>query len=104
MQEQRIKAVCTGTVSTGSEEIKQHEIITIWGNRVRAGRVPMLATDVVWLVFGLGLLGVVHRQGEMMLEDAEECNNDGYHFGFCWGMLQSGLGDGQDAKFDSTEE
>src|SRR5882724_4205224 len=75
MQEQRIKAVCTGTVSTGSEEIKQHEIITIWGNRVRAGRVPMLATDVVWLVFGLGLLGVVHRQGEMMLEDAEECNN-----------------------------
>jgi len=26
--------VCTGVVSTGLEGIKQHEIITIWGNRV----------------------------------------------------------------------
>ena len=39
MQVQRIKAVCTGTVSTGLEGIKQCEIITIWGNRVRADRV-----------------------------------------------------------------
>src|SRR5882724_3062701 len=48
MQEQQIKAVCTGTVSTVWEEIKQCEIITILGNRVRAGKVPMLAIDVAW--------------------------------------------------------
>ena len=50
--------VCTGTVSTGLEEIKQCEIITIWGNRVRAGRVPMLVIDVAWLVFSLGYSGL----------------------------------------------
>jgi len=68
--------VCTGTVSTGLEKIKQCEIITILGGWVRAGKVLMLAIDVAWLVFGLGLFGVVHRQGETTLEDAERCNDD----------------------------
>ena len=36
------QVVCTGIVSTGLEEIKQCEIITIRGNRVGAGQVPML--------------------------------------------------------------
>jgi len=70
--------VCTGTVSTGlkSEEIKQCEIITILGDRVRAGKVLMSAIDVAQLVFSLGLFGVVCRQGKTMLEDAERCDND----------------------------
>ena len=70
--------VCTGTVSTGlkSEEIKQCEIITIFGNRVKAGKVPMSAIDVTQLVFGPWLVGVVCRQGKMMLEDMEGCDND----------------------------
>jgi len=72
--------VYTGTVSTGlkSEEIKQHEISTIWGNRVRAGEVPMLAIDVIWSVFSMGLVGVVHRQGKMMWrtwKDVDGCND-----------------------------
>ena len=52
------QGVCTGTVSTGSEGIKQHEIITIRGNRVRAGQVPMSVIDMAWSVFGLGYLGL----------------------------------------------
>ena len=36
------QGVCTGTASTGLEGIKQCENITIRGNRVRAGHVPML--------------------------------------------------------------
>jgi len=46
------------------EKIKQHEIIPILGDRVRAGKVPMLVIDVAQLVFGLGLFKAVHRQGE----------------------------------------
>ena len=70
--------MCAGTVSTGlnSEEIKQCEIITILGSRVRAGEVLMSAIGVTQLVFGPGLVGVVCRQGKMMLEDMEECNDD----------------------------
>ena len=79
------KGVCTRTVSTGLEGIKQHEIITIRGNGVGAGKVPMLAIDMVWSVFGLGLFGVVHGQEEMTLEDAEECYDDWNCFGFHWG-------------------
>jgi len=69
--------VYTGTVSTGLklEEIKQNEIITIFGNRVGAREVPMPAIDATWLVFGPGLVRVVHRQGKTMLEDVE-CNDD----------------------------
>ena len=77
--------MCTRIVSTGSEGIKQYEIITIRGNRVRAGKVLMLAIDMVWSVFGPGLFGVGCRHGEMRLEDAEECDNDWNCFGFCWG-------------------
>ena len=68
----------TGTVSTGSklEEIKQHEIITILGDRVRAEKVLMSEIDVAQSVFTLGLFGVVHRQGKMMLEDMEGCDDD----------------------------
>jgi len=76
------QGVCTGTVSTGSEGIKQHEIITIRGNRVRAGQVPMSVIDMAQLVFGPGLSGDVCRQGDMTLQDAEEYNNDWNHFGF----------------------
>ena len=76
------QGVCTGIVSTGSEGIKQHEIITKRGNRVRAGQVLMSAIDMAWSVFGLGLFGVVHRQGETMLGDAEECKDDWNHFRF----------------------
>ena len=70
--------VHTGTVSTvlKSEEIKQCEIITILENRVRAREVPMLAIDVTQLVFGPGLVRVVHRQGKMTLEDVEGCDDD----------------------------
>ena len=50
--------MCTGTVSTGSENIKWHEIITIVGGRVGAGKVPMSAIDVAWSVFGPGYLGL----------------------------------------------
>jgi len=46
------------------------------GGKVRAGKVLMLVIDVAQSVFGLGLFRVVHRQGEMMLEDAERCNDD----------------------------
>jgi len=54
-----------GTEGTGLklEEIKQCEIITILGNRVRAGKVPMSVIDVTQLVFSPGLFGVVHRGG-----------------------------------------
>jgi len=68
--------VCTGTVSTGLEKIKQHEIITILGDRVGAGKVLILAIDVAWSVFSPGLFRVVHRQRETMLEDAERCDDD----------------------------
>ena len=101
MWERWIKAVYTGTVSLGlkSEEIKQCEIITILGSRVRAGEVLMSAIGVTQLVFGPGLVGVVCRQGKMMLEDMEECNDDWSHFGFHWGSLGGGLGgDGIDAE------
>jgi len=50
--------VCTKIVSAGSEGIKQCEIITIRGSRVRAGQVLKLVIDRVLLVFGLGLLGL----------------------------------------------
>jgi len=97
--------VYTGTVSTGSEGIKQHEILTIRGNRVRAGQVPMSAIDGVQSVFSLGLFGVSHGQGETMLEDAGECNHDWNCFRFhqvSWGCgLQ---GHGLDTKFDSTRK
>jgi len=79
--------VCTGTVSTGLEGIKQHEIITRWGNRVGAGRVLMSVIDVTQLVFGLGLFRVFCRQGEMMLEDAGSMTIIGIDLGFvrvCW--------------------
>ena len=79
--------MCTGTVSAGLEGIKQHEIITISGNRVGAGRVLMSVIDVARLEFGLGLFGVVHRQGEMMLEDAGSMMMIGIGSGFigvCW--------------------
>jgi len=58
------------------EKIKQHEIIPILRDRVGAGKVPMLVIDVAQLVFGLWLFGVVCRQGEIMLEDAERCNDN----------------------------
>jgi len=45
-------------------------------HRVGAGKVPMSVIDGAQLVFGPGLFGVVCRQGEMMLEDAERCEND----------------------------
>ena len=48
----------TRIVSTGSEGIKQHEIITIRGDRVRAGQVLMSVIDGVQLIFGPGLLGL----------------------------------------------
>jgi len=47
-----------GTASK-SEEIKQHEIITILGNRVGAEKVPMLAIDVTKSVFSPGIVRVV---------------------------------------------
>ena len=56
--ESKESRVCTGIVSTGSEGIKQCDIITIRGNRVRAGQVPILAIDMVQSVFSLGLLGL----------------------------------------------
>ena len=61
--------MCTGTVSVsaGLEGIKQHEIITIRGNRVRAGQVLMLVIDMVQSVFGPRLFGVVRRQGETII-------------------------------------
>jgi len=59
-----------------SEEIKQCEIITILGNRVRTGKVPMSAIDVTQSVLGPGLVGVVHRQGRMMLEGIGGCDNN----------------------------
>jgi len=70
------QVVYTGMVNTGSksEEIKQHEIITILGNRVGAGEVPMSAIDVTQLVSGPGLVRVVHRQVKMTLEDVEGCD------------------------------
>jgi len=68
--------VCTGTGSTGLEKIKQCEVITILGDRVGAGKVLMLAIDVAQLVFSLGLFGVVCRQGEMILEDVERCDDN----------------------------
>ena len=57
-------------------EIKQHEIITILGDRVRAGKVLMSVIDVAQLVFGQGLSGVFNRQGETMLEDVERCDDN----------------------------
>ena len=42
-----------------SEEIKLCEIITISGNRVRAGKVLMSEIDVTQMVFGQGLFGVI---------------------------------------------
>ena len=51
--------------------LKLDEIITILGNRVGAGKVPMLVIDVTWSVFSPGLVGVVCRQGRTMLEDVE---------------------------------
>ena len=59
----------------------------IFGNRVRAGKVQMLAIDVAQLVFSLGLFGVVCRQGETMLEDTESMLMIGITSGFigvCW--------------------
>ena len=50
--------MCIGTVTTGSEEIKQCEIITILGDRVRAGKVPMSVIDVAQSVFGPGYSGL----------------------------------------------
>ena len=50
--------VCTRLVSTVSEGIKQHEIITIRGNRVGAGQVLRSAIDGFQSVFGLGLSGL----------------------------------------------
>ena len=47
--------VCTRIVSIGLEGIKQCEIITIRGNRIRAGQVPRSAIDGVRSVFSLGL-------------------------------------------------
>jgi len=58
------------------EKVKQHEIITILGDRVRAGKVLMLVIDVAQSVFSLGLLRVVCKQGEMTLEDVEGCNDN----------------------------
>ena len=55
--------------------IKQHEIITILGGRVGAGKVPMSAIDVAWSVFSLGLFGVVHRQGEN-IGGCRKCDNE----------------------------
>jgi len=66
--------VCTGIVSTRLEEIKQHEIITIRGNKVWAGQVPMSAIDMVCHYSAQGIQGVC-RQREMKLEDAEECDD-----------------------------
>ena len=40
------------------EKVKQHEIITILGDRVRAGKVLMSVIDVAQSVFGLGLFGL----------------------------------------------
>ena len=59
-----------------SEEINQCEIITILGDRVRAGKVPMLVIDMAQSVFIPGLIKVVHRQGKMSLEDTEGCDDD----------------------------
>jgi len=36
----------------------------------------MSAIDVTQSVFGLGLVGVVHRQGKTMLEDVEGCDDN----------------------------
>ena len=41
------------------DKIKQHEIITIRGNRVVAGQVLILVSDMVQSVFSLGLFRVV---------------------------------------------
>jgi len=57
-------------------KIKQCEIITILGDRVGAGKVPMSVIDVAQLVFGQGLSGVFNRQGETMLEDVERCDDN----------------------------
>jgi len=78
--------VCTRIVSTGSEGIKQCENIAIKGNRVRAGQVPKSVIDGVQS-FGLGVVGVICGQEEMVLEDAEKCNDDWNCFGFHWGWL-----------------
>ena len=56
---------------------------------------PISAIDMVQSVFSLGLFGVVHGQGETMLEDAEECDDDWNHFRFHQGILggQTGVMD-----------
>ena len=45
------------------------KLLLYWENRVRTREVPMSAIDVTQPVFGLGLIGVVCRQGGTMLED-----------------------------------
>jgi len=52
--------------STGSklEEIKLGEIMTILGNRVRAGKVLMSAIDVTQSVFGPGLVRFISSTWE----------------------------------------
>ena len=97
--------MCTGTVSTGSENIKWHEIITIRGNRVRAGQVLMSAIDMVQSVFCLGLSGLsvdkkrqhwrMQRSGMMI----------GIASGFIRVSWGGGLGGrGHDSKFNSTRK
>jgi len=53
-----------GSTGSKSEEIKLHEIITILGNWVRAGKVLMSVSDATQLVFSLGLVRVVHSRWE----------------------------------------
>ena len=74
-----------------SEEIKQHEIITIFGNRVGAGKVLMSVIDVTQSVFGPGLVRVVYRQG-ITLEDVWGCIDNWNHFRFHQGSLGMGWG------------
>jgi len=45
------------SVGNDHDRIKQCEIITIRGNRVRAGQVLMLVIDMVQSVFGWGYQG-----------------------------------------------
>ena len=59
---------------------------------------PMSVIDVAWLVFGLGLFGVVHRPGEMMLGDAGSMSTVGITLGFIrvclevdWGVVDKTL-------------
>ena len=115
--------MCTRIVSTGSEGIKQWEIITIrgkqgqglmktdvglWSNHGSSGQgwmpgCPSAPVGDLWGLISIWVVGVVCGQDEMTLEDTDGCNNDWSLFRVHQGWLRGRLGGhGYDAKFDSA--